>query len=364
MKRFLLIIAALLSLIIAIFLCELILSFSKYQPKLGFYEFAVNGKSDAYIHDPNLIYRFRNQQFYRNFKNPTPTSSLKTVVMLGDSVTWSYGADDNHTYPQNFEKIFNQNHPNNKINVYNYGVPGYGLDQEYLLLQQEILPKLSPDLVVWNINENDIRDSNLTCLYRYHQNQWQKIPATHNLAYWYSLLGSKLPNFVTNSKIYRFVWNNSLRFLTPDNSEALYTLNCSSSTIDSDTNNFIIQKLNFFIQELQKQFSQTHTQLIITLVPYQKYFDPNSSPKDLDLSYFLIKNTLASQKINFLDFNEVILNKIKSEKINNSLNPAQDLFLDQSLDENEFGLRHPNQKMYSLMAQSLLDHLNSYSITL
>ena len=38
------------------------------------------------------------------------------------------------------------------------GVPGYGVGQTYLYVTEEIIPKYSPDLIVWRLNVNDLWD--------------------------------------------------------------------------------------------------------------------------------------------------------------------------------------------------------------
>jgi lysophospholipase L1-like esterase len=284
--------------------------------------------------------------------------------MVGDSVTWSYGANNDTTYPLTFEKIYNQKHNKNQISVYNYGVPGYGIDQEYFLIQNKILKELKPDLIVWNININDIRDNNYMCLYRSQNNQWQKISATHNIGYWYGWLGANLPTSVTNSKLFNYTWQIFFRLITSTTNESLYTFGCSTVLRNPDTNKLIAKRLSYFVLQLQKQLEDTSSQLIITLVPYQNYFDHQFSPKDLDPDYFLIKNTLNDSGINFIDFNETILEKFRNKTNSPQLNFAQEYFLDDSIDRNPNGIRHPNQKMYDLMAKTLVDYLKQNQLTL
>lgn len=346
-------------------MCNLVLHFLKHQNQYSFYDFATNGKSETYTTDKNLIYSFKSNQLYRNFTTlPVTGNNQKTVAFVGDSVTWSYGANDSTTYPLTFEKTYNQKHKPNVISVYNYGVPGYGIDQEYILIQDKIQKELKPNLIVWNINVNDIRDNNYMCLYRYQNNQWQKISATHNIGYWYGWLGTNLPSFITDSNLFNYIWQKLFRLITSTTNESLYTFGCSTILRSPDTKKLIVSRLLFFISELEKQLESDNSHLIVTLVPYQKYFDHQVSRKDLDSDYFLIKDTLDTASINFFDFNETILNKLQTESNFPQQNFSHEYFLDSSIDRNPDGIRHPNQKMYDLMAQTLFEYLQQSKLTL
>lgn len=345
------------SILITLWICNFILKLTKYQQKFSFYDFATNGKNDTYTFDKDLIYRFKSDQNYRNYKAlPKENDYTQNIAFVGDSVTWGYGATDNATYPLTFEKIINQNHPQNKFSVYNFGVPGYGLDQEYLLIKTKIIPELKPKIIVWNINENDIRDNNYMCLFNGQKQSWQKIPATHNIAYWYSWSGSNLPSIITSSNLFNYFWQSLFQVLTQSTNESLYTFGCSHpfSSQKYDQQNF--ERLLYSVQELKKELATTDTKLIITLVPYQKYFDNRYTLKDLNPDYFFIRNILTNSDINFLDFNENLLNQFKNTSNPNKNNFSQDYFLDSTIDRNPDGLRHPNQKTYNLMASTLYDY--------
>lgn len=353
---------------ISIPLTLLVINFSlniiKYQPKYSFYEFATNGKSPWYTFDKNSIYRFKEDKYYRNYK-PISSDTL-TLAMVGDSVTWSFGTSDNETYPISFQTIYNHEHPRDTISVYNYGVPGYGIDQEYNLIQNKILKELNPNIIVWNINTNDLRDSNYMCLYQLKNDQWEQIPATHNIGYWYSWFGSNLPQSVTDSNLYNIFWQRLFRFITLTKNESMYTFGCSKSFLrqNSNTSQLIASRLLYLIQTLQTQLKNNHTTLIITLVPYQKYFDSRFSQTQLDPDYFLIKDTLQGININFLDFNDYIFKKFLFDSKLPTVNFSQEYFLDSAHDRNPDNLRHPNQKMYDLMSQSLLEYIDKTQLTL
>lgn len=346
---------------LSIFICNFILKKTNYQNYYSFYDFAINGKSNTYTIDKDLIYRPRNNTDYR--KEIIPTLDKKTIAMVGDSVTWSFGASDSATYPQEFENLYNKNHQKNPVTVYNYGVPGYGIDQEYVLIQNKILQELKPSIIIWNLNQNDIRDNNFMCLYRYQNNRWKKIPATRNIGYWYTWLNLNLPTKITDSKIFNYFWKNFSKLITNTSNESLYTFGCSTNlSFSSNYNKLASQHLLNLVQELQKQLKASNSELIVTLVPYQKNFYPN--PGKLDTNYLIIKDTLKNTNIKFLDYNEDILNNLKKDSKDTNQNFDQEYFLDGSIDKNPNGIRHPNQKMYNLMAKTLNDYLTNLQLTL
>lgn len=73
------------------------------------------------------------------------------VILLGDSMVFGHGVRDDETMSFHLETLMAQGH--SQAEVINAGVKGYGIDQEYKLLQR--LLKLDPDYVVWFLYSND-----------------------------------------------------------------------------------------------------------------------------------------------------------------------------------------------------------------
>jgi hypothetical protein len=376
MKKLFLFITFCFTICLSLILCELLLNHIKYKKIYGFYDFAIDNKSDEYHIDKNLIYSFRDDKFFKNYK--TPTAAQKTIAMIGDSVTYSYGADnDNSTYPLTFEKLYNQKHPENTVSVYNYGVPGYGIDQEYILIKNKVLKELNPSVIVWNINENDINDNNFMCLYKLKNNKWEIIPATQNIGYWYGWFNTHLPSSIADSKLLNYSWSIISQILTGNRTNPLYTFGCSSSSISS-INNLTVNRLIYFINDLQNILKQSNSHLIVSLVPFQQYFDDNLCLSRIDNDFFFINETLKKSLDNFIDFNETIVNKLdpiffenhrqissncqnsKTTTFTTETNLSNLYFLPGSIDRNPNGYRHPNQKMYDLMASELLNYSFSF----
>jgi len=77
-------------------------------------------------------------------------NSNKKVLFYGDSFCFGEGVDDEETIPAFFEKKFKN------IKSINYGVHGYGIDQQYLFLKDTI-SKHNPNLTCFIIVDNDFR---------------------------------------------------------------------------------------------------------------------------------------------------------------------------------------------------------------
>jgi hypothetical protein len=109
------------------------------------------------------------------------------VVFVGDSFCFGSGVD----YSESLVGHFARAHP--KLSVANYGVPGYGTDQEYLILQRYIL-LLQPGgivVIVTYINDfDDIRD------------RWYDA----RLKPWFTLSGSKLVLHKPHSLLNSLCW--------------------------------------------------------------------------------------------------------------------------------------------------------------
>jgi lysophospholipase L1-like esterase len=80
-----------------------------------------------------------------------PADSLKKVLFIGDSFTQAVEVSDDETYYQRMKQLL-------PMEVFAYGMAGYGSCQELLLLQQ-YLDTIQPDLVIWQFCTNDFIDN-------------------------------------------------------------------------------------------------------------------------------------------------------------------------------------------------------------
>jgi lysophospholipase L1-like esterase len=85
---------------------------------------------------------------------PGPPSP-HTVLVIGDSLTWGYDVEASDRFTELLRRDLAS------VRIVNAGVPGYGTDQEYLLLQR-IWSALAPDVVVLIFCTSNDRDDNST----------------------------------------------------------------------------------------------------------------------------------------------------------------------------------------------------------
>lgn len=146
---------------------------------LGIFEFALRMRSYhralVYERHGNLLFTpIPNQKYMEKITltpssidsyglrgGPVPPSALQdgnpTILCLGDSVTYGYGVDDDHTYPADLQKDFDQASPG-RYAVLNAGVDAYPIaleDAKFLYLWQlGIRPKIA--IVGYSFNEGGI----------------------------------------------------------------------------------------------------------------------------------------------------------------------------------------------------------------
>lgn len=92
-----------------------------------------------------------NGQGFRDTKEYTieKTPGKKRVLVLGDSFMFGEEQNDGALYPTYLQDLLGS-----KYEVYNFGVSGYGTDQEYILLEKNIAYK--PDMVIVGFFQNDV----------------------------------------------------------------------------------------------------------------------------------------------------------------------------------------------------------------
>jgi lysophospholipase L1-like esterase len=83
-------------------------------------------------------------------------SGVRRVAVLGDSIAFGYWVAEEHGFARQLEAMLNEAAPGGGgVEVLNFGVPGYNLDQEIEALRARALA-FSPDLVVVAFCLNDL----------------------------------------------------------------------------------------------------------------------------------------------------------------------------------------------------------------
>lgn len=144
---------------------------------------AADGQRPLYVSDPLLHHRmaagwsgFFPEEIVRDVGRsqvPIRTNSLGLrgaeverdkpagvvrIVALGDSVTFGWGLRSEDAYPSQLASLLATLRPNQRFEVVNAGVSGYGTWQQLLWLQESGL-ELQPDVVVVQAHLNDASDN-------------------------------------------------------------------------------------------------------------------------------------------------------------------------------------------------------------
>jgi hypothetical protein len=169
---------ALVSLLVSISVCELALRWLYPCPWYGY----------DYVSAQQFFFRFNSELGWSGRPNASGTFAAETfmvqvthnanghrasvppevegktnVIVLGDSFAWGWGVEEDERFSEQMMRL------DAELNVYNLGAPGYGTDQEYLVLRNflEQHPDLEPDMIVLQFFENDWFDNDDVWRYGY-----------------------------------------------------------------------------------------------------------------------------------------------------------------------------------------------------
>lgn len=116
--------------------------FGQFDSKLGW----VNkpGAHGLMKHTGDIVYEISiNQHGMRDGEyDIKKSSSARRIAVIGDSMTYGLGVSSDETYPKLIEKKLCRG-----FEVLNFGVSGFGLDQEFLYLQEKAI-LFNPDIVL------------------------------------------------------------------------------------------------------------------------------------------------------------------------------------------------------------------------
>jgi len=124
-----------------------------YDPLLGW--FPKKNAKKVYV-GSRLIHVKHNQDGFRDVAYGPKTKPR--ILFLGDSFVWGYDAEKGERFTEKLgEKL-------PAFEILNFGVSGYGNDQEFLLLQKEFA-RFQPDWVFLIFTPNDRRDNSSNVAY-------------------------------------------------------------------------------------------------------------------------------------------------------------------------------------------------------
>lgn len=341
------------------------LSIASISMSLGLIEFYLNLKgykkispwtwsTEGTIHkiDTKLIYSLNKNSFNQEKNNlyisqygmkydpsdyddqKVASSNSTKIIVLGDSFVWG-NTSYKETYPYLLKTLI-QEQTNQSIDVLNAGVSGYGTDQEYVFLTHRILPSISPQILVWNININDIVDNIDKPLFDLQNNRLDQIEGWRNHLYMQGLASKLLSHTpIHDSSIIDLLLNSFINI-------KLYKL----SITDDDAESWSLTKMGVIFQEVKKLCKEKNIRLIFAISPSQKYVEKLSDWENEAKIFEKIKN-LIGYDAEIVDMNEAFVN---FENILLTTLTPESLFLEES-HQSEKGNWHPNEFGNWIMAK-------------
>ncbi len=174
------IVALLISFLIAIFIGEILVRVFGLAPGLNNVATKIHRLTNNPILKYELIpftydgYETINGQGRRDFHYPAKKAeNVFRIAVLGDSVAFGWGNNVWHAHPNILEFYLNkyQKIPRIKFEVWNFGVRGYGTDEEVECLRVKAMAT-NPDLVIMTYNLNDPDPHSIDLAWIYSEMKW------------------------------------------------------------------------------------------------------------------------------------------------------------------------------------------------
>ena len=139
-----------------------------------------------------------NSQGLRGEEIPVRQPGESRILVLGDSMTFGHGVDDEETYSAQLQLLLRGD--GSDVHVINAGVRGYGTDHAYRFFVSR-LRDLHPDLVVFAFYENDVSDDIERPLYAVEGGRLVALPATAQRLYRIGRIYECLPGVARGSRL-------------------------------------------------------------------------------------------------------------------------------------------------------------------
>ncbi len=181
----------------------------------------------------------------------------KRIIILGDSITFGHGMNNDETFPNQLERIYREH--GRRIDVINAGIKGYGTDQSYSLFVKR-LRQLEPDLVIFAVCINDVFDNINLPLFTIEDGKLVPLDPKKNWLYISGRIDNFLPEIIQKRNLTRFVFT---RLANRD------WFSVRPELDDKELLIWSIQKIYLQIEQLQKMGEIEGYKLMILCVPYK-----------------------------------------------------------------------------------------------
>ncbi|MEO6223186.1 MAG: GDSL-type esterase/lipase family protein [Vicinamibacterales bacterium] len=297
--------------------------------------------ADSRTADQDLISidrRFLDEATYTPFQVAAPT---KLIVALGDSYTAGVPVTAEEAYPGALERILTAD--SRDIRVMNAGLGDSGPEQQLALLTKYVLPRVHPDVVIWQFYANDSIDNAMKALFSVSpEGALVPLAARDNWMYRRQRFYERVP-LPEAVKSGSYVFHLLLRRYEVGRSDAVPK--------GTDPTAWGRQKIPLNIIRMTELAKQHGFELYLTLVAPQATYEsvePNTPAYQEAMEYPKVLELLESQP-NFIHV------KFDAVKMEQARSRGEGIFSDGTRDPNPFGMRHFNAAGYAMMAQTIAD---------
>ncbi|MTI31681.1 hypothetical protein E1171_12755 [Cytophagales bacterium RKSG123] len=222
-QKFLNFVLAIISLIMALFIGELVFKavlgekmalFPRYHTDAKYGKFTLRKIKPNFTfkhQSPDGVFRFKtNNKGFRNNYDVTydpPINTLR-VISIGDSHTQGYEVNQEETFSFICEQRLNKF--GLKAQVLNAGVSGFSTAEELAFLENEGI-KYKPDYVILGFYQNDFEDNIKSGLFKLENGSLRTVKTKH-------LPGIRIQNTIYKFKVFKFLGENSYMYAFAFNS--------------------------------------------------------------------------------------------------------------------------------------------------
>lgn len=144
--------------------------------------------------------------------SPTKPAGNFRIIVIGDSFTYGDKMQFYDTFSKRLERMLNLNEQQRKVEVLNWGKPGYSTMHEIVQVRRAVT-EYNPDLILLQVTLNDLDAVPYRVSHSYQNSQGQIILANPIFTYWKSLafIARRILNTITHreySQYYRDIFAN------------------------------------------------------------------------------------------------------------------------------------------------------------
>ena len=165
------------SVILTIVVSDLLLRATGYLPQVD-HEWVLGPDYNSRVPDAGVILvrpRFRSEGYYKT------DATRQTVIALGDSFTEGYPVSETDNYPAVLGRLLEKR--GRGMNIINLGLGDSGPDQQLRVFKEYLLPRLTPNTVVWSFYSNDVLDNLRQAVYGIEDGTLVPLDATRHWLY-------------------------------------------------------------------------------------------------------------------------------------------------------------------------------------